>query len=799
MSIAASIGRPFAGLGTKLRRPTGIIGSTRWLMAVLAVFTALNGLPAIFTGSHGAFVVVGVLSVAMLVASTFLAYFGRRVRLVDLVDAVALFGFTIAAKEVAAVFMFTFAAVWFRGFHSTILQRFLRPALYGVAILAAVVLWPLNPAHVTGPVVEPVIGFLPVLLVMAVIAGRLGNGLLAQDQGLRRDAALATAGSQLLAVRDVTTIRSVSWRAMTELCVASPGLRMLRVERVGTELNVTGTGGTFATIPVTLPGRILATPGDGGAGSVIDTVELDSAAGAPLTWECFRFGANLEQTWVLAGNVGNTPAASMLAVRSLLNQTILALRNADVHSELTVQARADGLTGLANRAAFTGELTTLLLGGDRAAEVHLLFLDLDDFKHVNDLLGHRAGDELLIEVSLRLRSCTRPGDLCARLGGDEFAVILATATETETEAIAERIVACIGEPIDLGGRSARVGVSVGIARSSPGIGIEDFVHQADVAMYAAKAHGKGRIEFFHGALLRADTSRVTFESQIAAASAAGQLITYYQPIVALPDLECTAIEAFLRWDHPTRGLLLPADFLDASERIGAVADIGRFVLHQACADAVGWRNGSPDSALALHLTISARQLASDGFMSSVQQCLEQSRLPPGKLVLQLTETVLLNSPIGVQRMAALRELGVQIAIQQFGTGYSSFATLRSLPIDVIKLDAGFVAAALVNPVDRSVLTAVVELSTAELGLRVIADCVERPEQQQFLADLGIDAVQGSMYLRPVPAPELSSWLQRNTVERPPPSGVVSVLRPRRTRQHPGPDQQESERSGPAIA
>lgn len=340
--------------------------------------------------------------------------------------------------------------------------------------------------------------------------------------------------------------------------------------------------------------------------------------------------------------------------------------------------------------------------------------------------------------------------------------------------------------MDLGGRSARVGVSVGIACSTPGIDIDDFVHQADVAMYAAKAHGKGRIEVFHGELLKADTSRVTFERQIATAKAAGELVVHYQPVLALPGLRCTAIEAVLRWQHPTRGLLMPAEFLDAADRVGAIVDIGTFVLRRACAEVLSWSEGRPGPALELHLTISDRQLASDEFISSVEQCLQEAGMPADALVLQLTERVLMNSPIGLERLVGLTAIGVRIAVGEFGSGYSSFATLRSLPIKVIKLDAGFLAAAMVNPVDRSVLAAVVELSTTELGLQVIADGVERPEQQQFLVDIGTNAVQGSLYSKPVPAAELCSWLERSAMEHRRIDPGVRVLRPRRLPQHSDP-------------
>lgn len=745
----------------RLHRPSGIVESTRWLFALLAVVSLVVSLPGAFSAPHGAtLMIVGFGAALTLTASWVCGYLRRGVPFgLDVLDAAALIAFGVACPDPMAVIGVVFSAVWFRALYGSTRRSLTRSFLYMSAIIGTLLLWPLLPEHGARPSAASVIGVFPLLLVTVVVASQLANGLRERDQSLRRDAALATAGSTLLGTTDPKLIRAIGWAALTQICAASAGMRLIMVARDIDLLRVRGASGGVPAVPAAFPDRILSDRGERNC-RVIDKGPLDAAAGAPMEWACIGV-ADEADAWLLVGAPDKIPAEAFLAVSSLTNQVALALRNSEVHEELTVQASVDSLTGLANRASFTAELSTDLSRQSPTDDaLHVLFLDLDDFKNVNDVLGHSAGDELLVEVAARLRRCLRSEDLCARLGGDEFAVVLRGTTDAEATDVARRMVESIAEPIHLSGRTARVGISVGIAAKTPGVDFEALIHQADVAMYAAKARGKGRSQRFHRGLVQGDTSRLSFEQQLAAAAQAGQLVVHYQPVLSLPELRCTAVEALVRWQHPDRGLLEPDAFIEIAERTGAIVDIGAFVLGRACADAVAWHRLHPAASLAMHVNVSARQLDDCMFIDTVFHSLAESALPASHLVLELTETVVLKSPKAIQRLKAVAARGIKIGIDDFGTGYSSLTTLRSLPVDVIKLDHTFIAGALGNPVDRAVIKAVVEMSS-QLGLQAIAEGVERPEQQAFLDEIGADCVQGFLYLRPVPAAQLTTWLDGN--------------------------------------
>lgn len=775
--MSVSVGIPVSGAGLRglFRRPEGITESTRWLFAGLAMVSLVLSLPALLSAAADGALFLGLAATLALAASWIGGYLSKRVPFgLDVLDAAAMTGFALACPDPATVLGITFGAVWFRALYGSTWQSLTRCCLYAAALGGTMLMWPLlhggAPAPSSGS-----IGVIPTLFLTVIVARQLGRGLLAREQGMRRDMALATTGSRLLGVTDAAAIRVMAWTASEEICAATPGLRLLKTVRAGPVLRVEGATGGFSTVPATLPaGVITARKGPAGA-RVTDPAPLDAAVGAPIEWACISLTEQEEDAWLLVGAPKKIPPAALLSVRGLVNQVALALRNSNVHQELSVRARYDSLTGLGNRASFTAELSTGL-AHSASSGLHILFLDLDDFKDVNDILGHRAGDELLIDVAARLRRCTRPQDVCARLGGDEFAVVLHGVTDAAAAETAQRIVDSIADPIRGG---SRVGASIGIATATPGIDIKELVHQADVAMYAAKAKGKGRVEVFHPGLLQADTPRLSFERQLAAAPAAGELVVHYQPILSLPDLRCTAVEALVRWQHPEHGLLLPADFIETAERTGAILDIGAFVLRRACADASAWLVAHPGTPLAVNVNISARELDHDHFIDTVIACLTEFRMPANQLILELTETVALNSPAAIDRLTTLAARGVKIAIDDFGTGYSPLTTLRSLPVNVVKLDTTFIAGALTNPVDRTVINAIVQMST-QLGIQTIAEGVERPEQQHFLEEIGTDAVQGYLYGRPIPAPQLATWLENNLNSHAKNGGKVITLRPRST-------------------
>ena len=774
----------FARFWTPFRRPEGMTEGTRWLFTGLAIATLLLTIPAIVASDTEGAVLIALATGTALIASWSYGFITRRVPLaLDLIDSVAFVVLALALPDPAAALGVVFGAVWLRGLYGSTIRSLVRCTLYSLALVATVLLW----APVNGPTAAmaptTTLGTIPTVFLTFVIVRQLSIVLQSREQSMRRDRELAATGSLLLGVVDEADIWVIGWAAAQEICVATPGLRVVRVVRDGPVLRVVGTSGEFAVQPTALPAEaIAATDGDSNDGSitgptVADQVALDSAAGAHLAWACLASNAQAN-AWILVGAPGKIPAEALVSVRALSNQVSLALRNSTVQGELTVQVSSDPLTGLDNRASFMAKLTAILSTVADAGGVHVLFLDLDDFKDVNDLLGHRAGNELLIEVAERMRANAGPDAVCARLGGDEFAVVLAGVSDSDALVIAGTLGRSIAEPVLLEGHTAQVGVSIGIVTAAAGIEIEDLVHQADVAMYAAKANGKNRVQVFEPGLLRVDNPEVSFEWQLAAAAASDQLVVHYQPILDLPGLRCTAVEALVRWQHPDRGLLFPGDFIEVAERTGAIVSIGAFVMRRACLDAAAWRSANPGIPLAVHVNVSAHELDREGFVDSIMGCLADTGTLAKDLVLELTETVVLDSPAAIGRLRAIGALGVGIAIDDFGTGYASLTSLRSLPVDVVKIDMSFVAGALANPFDRSVIEAIVRLC-AQLGVTTVAEGVERIEQQRLLESLGADGVQGYLYARALPAAELACWLEENLATAvAAETNVVRILRTR---------------------
>ncbi|ANP73590.1 putative bifunctional diguanylate cyclase/phosphodiesterase [Cryobacterium arcticum] len=747
---------------TLWRRPTGILQGTRWLFTWLGLLSLAVSVPALLpmvTVSPLA-LLLAVASVLALVGSWVYGFLRQQVPFaLEVVDAVALTAFALAGPVPSAAAPLIFAAAWLRTLYGSAWRSVARGVLYSAAIVAITALWPLLSAHATSPDWTRQAGTLSIMLLTILVAGQLRTGLQSHDWAIERDKALTETGARLLGITDAAQIRALAWTTATELGECTPGLRVLKVVSTGDALQVDALTGDFATQPSTLPAEVLRTTGSDQAVQIVRPGPLNDAVGATLIWVGVPLTEQDEDAWLLVGAPKRIPEGTITSVRSLVNQVNLALRNSLSHHQLTAQALRDTLTGLDNRLSFTNQLGVQLARHNASGGLHVLFLDLDDFKDVNDQMGHRAGDTVLTEVADRLRHCTRPQDICARLGGDEFAVVLTGTTDAAAAAIAQRMVDSLAAPIIVNGRPCRVGASVGVATAIPDIDLDEFVHQADVAMYTAKANGKGQVQLYQPGLLQNESTLVSFERQLGRAAGGGELVVHYQPIVSLTDLHCTGAEALVRWQHPERGLLRPAEFIPLAESTGAILGVGAFVLRRACTDAVTWPESRPGVPMTVQVNVSARELESDHFVDSVLWCLADSGLPAERLVLELTETVVLESIAAVERLRTLVTHGIQIAIDDFGTGYSSLATLRSLPITVVKLDASFVAGALSNSVDHTVVEAIVQM-TAKLGISTIAEGVERLDQQELLAQIGTDAAQGHLYCQAVPLPELRDWLAR---------------------------------------
>ena len=504
---------------------------------------------------------------------------------------------------------------------------------------------------------------------------------------------------------------------------------------------------------------------------------------ASLTWFTLATGAALAYRWML-GDIGWDEITEIPLMLFLALMMVWHVRRRQAAlAAATRLAAMDSLTGLANRATFNTAVSAAL-DDESTRSITVLFVDLDDFKGVNDRFGHGVGDDVLREVATRLRRATRPGDLCARLGGDEFAVLLrgtGDATTATGKDVAQRIVKSIATTMQIRGRFAHVGASVGVATATSETDLEQLIHFADVAMYAAKAKGKG-VQVFEPGLLEGDFAQEAFERMLSAAAGNSQLIVHYQPVLSLPDGRCTAVEALVRWQHPDRGLLYPDSFIEAAERIGAIRDIGTFVLRRACADAATWREAHPRFPLAIHVNVSALQLDDDGFIDSVTRCLSEFNLPPDQLVLEITESVVISSELAIDRINKLAEQGVTIAIDDFGTGYSALTTLRSLPAKIVKIDKSFVAGSTENSQDRAVIEAVVKMAS-QMGMQTIAEGVERLEQRTCLELIGANAVQGYLHLRPTTAEKFSAWLAAHLAGLPQTrrtNDVVLPFKPRHT-------------------
>jgi diguanylate cyclase (GGDEF)-like protein/PAS domain S-box-containing protein len=423
------------------------------------------------------------------------------------------------------------------------------------------------------------------------------------------------------------------------------------------------------------------------------------------------------------------------------------------------QAAHDPLTSLPNRVLFQDRLVQAL--ARPGAQVALVLLDIDNFKLVNDSLGHSAGDELLMKIAPRLQTALRPGDTIARLGGDEFVVLLEQVPDERAAAlVAERIVSSFELPFELSAGEHFAKASLGIAiAGSEGSEPAGLIRDADAAMYQAKARGRARYEIFDRAMRARNIERLSVENDLRRALEREQLRVVYQPIVSLRDSSIVAVEALLRWEHPTRGLVLPADFITVAEESGLIEPIGRWVLETACTQAAAWHSLRPDSRpLGICVNLSVRQFTQRDLLRTVADTLAASGIEPSSLCLEITESVLLDEPEGVaDTIRRVAQLGVRFVLDDFGTGYSSLAYLSELPIDGLKIDQSFVEALGGDLRSTAITTAIVRMAQA-LSLEVIAEGVEAGHQLQALRVLHCELVQGFFFHAPLPALAVSELL-----------------------------------------
>jgi diguanylate cyclase (GGDEF)-like protein len=421
--------------------------------------------------------------------------------------------------------------------------------------------------------------------------------------------------------------------------------------------------------------------------------------------------------------------------------------------ELRHAAFHDLLTGLANRALLRDRLDVLAVD----APVSLLLLDLDGFKAVNDSLGHQVGDEVLLEVSRRLARSCRPSDLLVRLGGDEF-VVLVAGDQDWAVALAERFLKLLSDPIALADRDVTLGCSIGIATPSEQ-GPDGILRDADIAMYVAKSKGKGRYQIFAPALRDGVLDKASLVGDLRSAVTRGELFLRYHPVIDIRSRAIVGVEALLRWNHPRRGELSPMLFVPLAEESGAIHEIGDWVLLEACAELRRMQELMPaGSTMTVSVNLSAVQLHSPGLVERVQEILDQTGVEPRRLVLELTESVLVDDvEDAVRVLSRLRSIGVRLALDDFGAGYSSLRYLKRLPFDFVKLDKGLLDGITLDPAALALVDAVLSLLT-RLGLRSCAEGIETLGQLAVIESVGCELGQGFLVAKPLLPAELARLL-----------------------------------------
>ncbi|HEX6489481.1 MAG TPA: EAL domain-containing protein [Candidatus Dormibacteraeota bacterium] len=436
------------------------------------------------------------------------------------------------------------------------------------------------------------------------------------------------------------------------------------------------------------------------------------------------------------------------------------------------EAMHDPLTGLANRTLLIDRLHHALESARRTkARPAVLFLDLDDFKMVNDTLGHDRGDRLLVLIAERLQSVVRPGDTLARMGGDEFAVLLPEeGGDAAATAVAERLLRTIAEGFDLGGTDVSPTASVGVATAEGDASAQTLLRNADLAMYAAKYGGKGRCRVYEPSLHEMAATRRRTEAELREAVAGGQLSLEFQPVVALPDLRWTSVEALVRWNHPERGRLLPESFIRIAEEADLIAEIDTWVLREACRQLAEWQGENRGAGLRVAVNLSASDFESGTLVQTVERALREHDVDPKLLEIEVTETVAVGQGLRVERsLRQLRQLGVRVTMDDFGVGHSSLSRLIRFPLDAVKIDRSFVNALDIGEAERKLVSALIA-TCHELELEIVAEGVERQSHLDFLVERGCDLAQGNFHGPAVPPVPIAANLAAE-----PESGLAQQL------------------------
>jgi diguanylate cyclase (GGDEF)-like protein/PAS domain S-box-containing protein len=490
-------------------------------------------------------------------------------------------------------------------------------------------------------------------------------------------------------------------------------------------------------------------------------VQDGATAPRPLILRCRNKAGEWRSIETIAMVLADDPV-----IRGIVLNTRDVSERMALQAELAYQAYHDSLTQLANRSWFHTRVENALEHFQSAPDqVAVLFLDLDNFKNINDSLGHAAGDMILIEVAQRLLNATRGSDMVARLGGDEFAVLVNRITsDADLVVIADRIITAMHAPFALRSSDVVSSASIGIARGHPGQTADDLLRNADVAMYVSKRQGKGSYTLFEPQMHTRARERLGLEIDLRHALMRDELTLVFQPIVTLADRRLLGVEALVRWMHPHRGLLMPGEFIPMAEEAGLILPLGRWVLQEACRQGARWHSMYPASApFTVALNVSGRQLEQVTFIDEVATALQDTGFSPGNLLLEVTESVIAHDVAAtLQQLKALKRLGIRLAIDDFGTGYSSLSVLQQFPVDVLKIDKSFINDAMSGEQGLAVAQTIVALANA-LSLQTVAEGIEHWQQADVLSAMGCGFAQGFYFSRPVQSAEIDALIHQGAM------------------------------------
>ena len=742
--------------------PPTALGKTRLAALVYAFVGVAPQLAQVSRDQPAVRQVGGVLAVFLLLVA--FGVTGARRRVIPLEP--VLIGIVLVAaganlRDPVAVIGLSFCALATQSLYGSNLAASIRIAATMAALPVTIALTPLSLGRVVSWHSAMILGMVPQIAAMGLLMRGLYVLLTRQEQAAARETLLARTGSRLLGRTDAEEVRAIVREAGESLWSQLPGVGMLVLRPDGDRVVVEGSVGFRENVAgAVLPAACMEglDPHDNVtvAGLGARSAAFDRLVGGRRHWRAAGLATPDVDRILLAGGTQRVPDEVFEAARTLTMQWSLAEANCGAHTELAHRAHHDQLTALPNRTLFFQRLTVAVdaakSGGD---EVSLLIVDLDDFKQVNDTYGHTAGDELLREVAERLIEVGGETAMPARFGGDEFALVLIgsrDATDRTADQLRERLL----EPFRLTRATVSVGASIGVATATRTLTAGDLMRCADIAMYSAKAKGKNRVERFTAANHGEIAQVRLLEEHLAQAVERDEIVLHYQPQIDLNTGLCIGVEALVRWRHPALGLLSPARFIPMAEQTGQIIGLGEHVLRAACQQMARWMELPAAGALRVAVNVAPRQLVDPGFARKVRAALRDSGLQAPRLVLELTESELIDQQVAREQLRAVAELGIRIAIDDFGTGYASLASLRSFPVHQLKIDRSFLVGG--EDADADAMFRLVISVGQILELETIVEGVETPAQEALLRGAGVALAQGYRFAWPMPAEDLPDWL-----------------------------------------